>query len=301
MDEAADHHVAADHGAKVGGAAGGDEAAPAADAPGGADGAPVSQESVITTGDATLVADDPIKALTRVVAAAESVGGRADSREQHAASGGDDAWATVTLRIPSDDMSTVLDTIGEIGEIASLTQSSENVTLTVRDLEARIKAARASVDRVEQLLATATSTAELISIESELSSRQANLESLEAQKAYLDEQVALSTLTVTITTPDDVVIPPKKDPSTFLDGLGSGWDALTGFIGVVLVVLGVLLPWLVLAAIPTVIGIRVHRARRRSAAARAAAQPHPAPLPPMPVPPTPPVPPAPPVDAAQVR
>jgi len=60
----------------------------------------------------------------------------------------------------------------------------------------------------------------------------------------------------------------------FLDGLGTGWRALVSALGAAVVVLGVLLPWLAVAALVTAGAlVLVRLARRRSAVAASPAQP----------------------------
>lgn len=74
--------------------------------------------------------------------------------------------------------------------------------------------------------------------------------------------MALSTLHVRIAAPADA---PRAaaGPGTFLDGLDAGWGGLLTTMGVVLHVLGVLLPWLVAAGAVTA-GVLAVRRRRRS-------------------------------------
>ena len=72
------------------------------------------------------------------------------------------------------------------------------------DLDARIKALQTSVDRMTQLLAQATRIEDLLAIETQLSQRQAELDSLKAQRTWL-ELLFLSTTTMTSTGLTDVV------------------------------------------------------------------------------------------------
>ncbi len=87
-------------------------------------------------------------------------------------------------------------------------------------------------------------------IEGELSTRESTLESMQAQLKSLDDQVALATLTVTLTAPG-APTPARKPVSAdtgFLAGLGHGWHAFVAALVVALTVLGALLPFAVLLA-----------------------------------------------------
>jgi hypothetical protein len=99
--------------------------------------------------------------------------------------------------------------------------------------------------------------------EAALSERQQELESLQSQRALLADQVELSTLHVHLQPPG---VSPAGGPDGFLGGLGTGWRALVSAVSAVVVVVGVLLPWLLVAALLAVaVLVPVRRARRRAA------------------------------------
>jgi len=138
------------------------------------------------------------------------------------------------------------------------------VTNEVTDLDARISTLRASTTRIEGLLHDAKDITDIIKLEDELASRQADLESLEAQQRGLADQVSLSTITLSLTT-EPVAIEEDESPATFIDGLLAGWHALTGFVSVALVVFGALLPWLAVLAVIGLVIIAIVRRRSRAA------------------------------------
>src|SRR5262249_60272583 len=90
---------------------------------------------------------------------------------------------------------------GNPGTGTGSTVSTQDVTSQVIDVAARLRSEQASVDRVRALLAQATSIGEIVSIESELTQREADLESLESQQANLNDLTALSTITATLLGP----------------------------------------------------------------------------------------------------
>jgi hypothetical protein len=79
--------------------------------------------------------------------------------------------------------------------------STDDVTDQVADLDARISTGQASVDRVRDLLAKAQNIGEIVSLESDLSRREADLESLKSRKHKLDDQTTLSTITAVLWVP----------------------------------------------------------------------------------------------------
>ncbi|MCK6209758.1 DUF4349 domain-containing protein [Georgenia sp. EYE_87] len=231
----------------------------------GADDGGGEDRQVVTTADATVVVDDPAAAADEVAALAERAGGRVDQRNGQAAGAeGTDsrpsAWLTV--RIPADQLSTVLDQLEAVGEVRQLSQDSTDVTSTTRDLDARITALRTSVDRLLGIMADADDSTALIAAESAISERQAELESLQSERAHLADQVAMSTLRVELVARDDPVV---VNAGGFVGGLRTGWDALVTALDGLLVGLGVLLPWLVVIGVPAAAVLWFARRRRRTA------------------------------------
>lgn len=178
-----------------------------------------------------------------------------------------DTW--VTVRVPADQLTGLVEELSDVGEVTATSVNRQDVTEQTVDLEARIEAAQASVDRLTALMAQAASVADLIAAESALSERQALLESYQQQLEMLETQVAMSTLTVTLVTD---VEPVTADPAGFGDGLAAGWNGLVATLNGIVVALGFLLPWLVVAGVAALIVWAVVRlVRRRPAPAADAA------------------------------
>lgn len=238
-------------------------------------------QQVVQTAQATMTAEDPVAAGREVVALVTRLDGRVDSRYERAPGGeGDPGSASLTVRVPAKEMATLPESLAEIGDVQDYLVETENVTTAAQDLDARIAATELSIERMTALLAKASSNRDLIEAEGALTERQANLERLRSERARLADRVALSTVSVEIWGPSDA---PEQlgGPPTFLDGLETGWNAFTATVRGVLVVIGVLLPWLVVAAV--VVGpVLVWRRRRRAARPGPAAPKAPTPVAPGP-------------------
>jgi hypothetical protein len=252
----------ASNGAVAAGAGGG--------APAGKPGAPAAAtgRSVVYNGSITVRVDDVGAKASQLTALAIGAGGLVSGDERHADAGR--STATVTLRIPASQFSDVLNQIGRLGREESRNVSSQDVTATVIDLQARITSQQASVDRVRALLARAQSISDITSIESELARREADLESMQAQQRNLSDLVALSTIAVSLLGPDAAGPPvPKPAETGFLAGLKAGWKAFSGLVQVLLTILGAVLPFLVAIGVPVLavyLWLR-RRYRRRQAPA----------------------------------
>lgn len=224
------------------------------------------QRQVIVTAHASVVVDDPAAAADAVAALADDAGGRVEGREEYAPVGtGEPGSSTLVLRVPSGELSAVLDDLDDLGEVHSISQTEEDVTGTVQDLDARIAALETSTARLLEIMTEATDTRDLLAVEAELSERQAQLEALQSQRDGLANQVAMATLTVTL---DATPIAPAEARGGFLGGLEAGWGALVSFLATALVVIGALLPWAVAIGVPAtlvVVLLRRRRARRPTA------------------------------------
>ena len=226
--------------------------------------APVTNDrSVIITGGMYMTVEDPIAAADRATSIVKSEGGRIDARREIAPDGGNGGSASLTLRIPSQRLDQVIYELRKLGKVDQFSTSAYDVTTQVTDLDAKISTLRASTTRLASLMATAKDMSDIITLENELDRRQAELQSLEAQQRGLDDQVAMTTIDLSLTT-EPVVIVEEEGPTSFWGGLVSGWDALVGFLSGTLVVIGVLLPWIGLAVVvivPTFIALRARRSR----------------------------------------
>lgn len=249
-----------------GGNAGGDTAGEAADddasGSSGSSGSTNEKRLVVQTGSVWVEADDPIATARSLVAYVEGVSGRVDSRSEQAASETDVAYARLTVRVPADKVSPTIDKLEELGRVSSTDLQVEDVTDAAEDLDARIHALELSVARMETLLQGAASTRELLEAESALSERQADLESLQSERARLQGRVSLSTLDVTISGPGTLESQEKESNDTFLSGLRSGWESLVTTLSVALVVLGAVLPWAAAAGLVVLVVVLVQRRGR---------------------------------------
>jgi len=226
-----------------------------------------TEREVITSGYVTITVESPQDAAAEAIRIAEAVGGRVDGRSEYAPRGEDRGSATVTLRVPSKDLTKTLDKLRELGDVQEVSLNSSDVTMESRDLDARISALSASVDRLLALLASASDTDTLIQLETAISDRQAQLESLESQSRFLSDQVSLSTIQLNLVT-EQVV--PDPEPGDFFSGVVTGWTAFVAFFSALIVVVGVLVPWLILGAVIAGIVLLIVRSRRRRTAPKSA-------------------------------
>lgn len=222
-----------------------------------------AERQVIRTAHAALVVDDILRATDEITALAAELDGYV---EQLGSSGSDTEgvareYGWITLRIPADRLDDARASLDDIGDVASIEISENDVTSRAIDLEARIDSLQTSVDRLTDLIAEAGSVGDLLKAEEALSQRQADLESLKRELEHLDDQVAMSTFSIELTRDREAA---STDPAGFGDGLVTGWNGLVGVINGLVVAAGFLLPWLGVAGVVAVlIWLVVRLVRRR--------------------------------------
>lgn len=205
------------------------------------------ERAVISKGNVQLKSDDVEKTVFDVTAIVDKYAGEITDRETGTDDEGEVRMARLVLRIPAEDYSKAFDALEKAGDLISSNSTSEDVTTEIIDIDARIRAQRASLSRVEVLLDRAESIRDIVAIESQLTRRQADLDSLVKRQAYLRDQTSMSTVTVNVQRTADVPSKKKKDDDDagFLTGLDNGLKWLIGFVIILATVIGVLLPWAV--------------------------------------------------------
>jgi hypothetical protein len=223
-----------------------------------------NDRSVVYTGTIAVRVSNVDEAANRAEAIATGASGFVGGDKRNINDGHSDAQ--IILRVPANRFSDVVTQLSKLGKEESRAITAEDVTDQVVDVDSRITTQQASVDRVRALLAKAQTISDIVSLESELSRRESDLESLKARKTRLDDLTALSTITLSLLGPDTSAQPPTAKKATgFVAGLKAGWHAFLASLQVMLTILGALLPWLVVLGLPVLVALwLVRRVRVRA-------------------------------------
>lgn len=253
--------------------------APAASRAAGAGSAPGAGSG---TGDGTGTGNDAVSdvaldsgakirtaQMTVAIAGAADVSGKADQAGAIALGAGGEvdadnrtsgrfASAVLVLRVPPDSLPSVLHELSQLGSEKSRSLSTTDVTERVADVNSRVASAREAIVRLRTLYARATKVPDIIEVESDLSGREASLESLEAQQRSLARQTALATITLTLQTAPKVVARPKPkhhtSPGGFVGGIKRGWHGFAAAAGWVAGAIGTVLPFAALVVLLAIAG-----------------------------------------------
>ena len=238
------------------------------------------EQKLISNGAVQLKSDDVGKAVFDVRNVVDKYAGEVEASSTETDDDGSPLRARLTLRVPTAQFDNAMQDLGDVATLIASSGNTQDVTTEVLDRTIRIQVQRRSIERISLLLDRAVSIRDVVSIEAQLSQRQADLAVLEKQQRYLDDQTAMATINVSVERIKDKKLAPKPkdkdDDSGFFAGLADGWDALKTFGDGFATVVGALLPWTIVAALLAIPGLPLYRRlRRREVATGPAPQPAP--------------------------
>ena len=106
--------------------------------------------------------------------------------------------ASITARIPAAKLDGFVKQIGETANVTSRSESVEDVTLQYVDLDSHTRMLEEEQERLLELLETASTIEDMITIESRLGEVRYQLESMKSQLRTFDNQVDYSTVHIDI-------------------------------------------------------------------------------------------------------
>ena len=201
----------------------------------------LQQRPIVRTGTVDLEVAQVDTAADAIDRLALAAGGRVDGDNRSET--GQARTAQLIVRVQPGAFDRLIAQVTALGTERSRSIKGEDVTASRADIDARVQALATSVGRLRQLLAHSGTVADLVSLEAQLTSREAELESTTAQQRALADQIALATLTVQLRSPAPPVVRHRAaGPSGFGSAVAGGWRGLVLTVRWLLAVLGYILP-----------------------------------------------------------
>ena len=160
-----------------------------------------------------------------------------------------DTYAAISISVPTDKLDATLDELQKIGQVLDRRSETENVTAEYVDTRARVESMKRSVARIQDRMDSTKDMEQLVRLERELSSRQTELEAVEARMQQLDRETSRSPVTINLTTQEELVEGLSSPKEGFLGGLAAGWKAFVGSLVGLMTVIGALLPFALFAGL----------------------------------------------------
>jgi len=151
---------------------------------------------LVRTGTFSLEVEDVDASLTSITRMLKSEGGYVSGSYRYTDTS--TPYLTVTFRVPAASFDAAVLALRAEGTVLSEQISTYEVTMQLVDLEARLRNLRASEAALLDLMTRATTVSDVLSVQTQLTAVRSDIESYDAQRAALADQVAMTTIAVTI-------------------------------------------------------------------------------------------------------
>ena len=202
--------------------------------------------------------------LETLCQAAEQAGGYVSSThvEGQAEMGG--RYAEYEFRIPAEKYSAFLMAADGAGNVTQKSESVQDVTAQYVDVEARLSSLETQRESITRMLEQSQDVETLLAIQRELADIQYEIESYTAQKRTYDDQVAYSTVQISVYEVRRVTEAPQSFASRLGSAFRSGWYGLgQGLQGIAVAFAAILPALMVLACVVFIIWALVVRVMMR--------------------------------------
>lgn len=163
---------------------------------------------------------------------------------------------TLVIRVPAEHYDDLLrDATVGVEKFDFREIDVKDVTEEFLDIEARLKTKKELEARFLELLKQAKTVSEVVEIEKQINTLRSDIESIEGRLKYLQNQVALSTLTMTFYENTPVYTEFSRE---FKEGFRNGWNNLIWFF----VFLTNIWPFVLLGLVLLIV-VKVYRSRRK--------------------------------------
>jgi hypothetical protein len=164
---------------------------------------------IIRNGELALETDSPTDGLRRITAIAESLGGFVVTSEFKQTSSNQSSAnqnVTIVARVPSTQFSAALEHIRSVGShVIQEKVSGQDVSEEYLDLEARIRTKKALEAQFLEIMKQAHKVSDALEVQSQIAEVRTEIERYEGRRRFLENQSALSTITITLQMPAPLV------------------------------------------------------------------------------------------------
>jgi hypothetical protein len=156
---------------------------------------------VIKNASLSIAVDDPLKSMDNISHMAEAMGGfvvTADMYQQSLSNGLKVPQVSMTIRVPAERLDEALTTIKKetTQPIITENESSQDVTAEYTDLNSRLTNLQAAEKQLQEIMASATKTEDVLSVYSQLVSVREQIELIKGQMKYYEQSAALSSISI---------------------------------------------------------------------------------------------------------
>jgi hypothetical protein len=204
----------------------------------------VQDRMIIYNGYISLETDDIDGTLNRIRSLAEGYNGYVAGTSRSMI--GNQALADITIRIPQNRFRSTIDDILTYGKVLDERSTSEDVTEQYIDLKARLKNLKILEESLADLLNRTATIEEILKVEQELARIRGEIDSLQGQLNYLERNVTMSMIKVSLREPSSFTPPGMDWGETFETAIRGLFAVISGLIILIIAIL----PLIVIIGIP---------------------------------------------------
>jgi hypothetical protein len=162
---------------------------------------PPAQRIVIKNASLTLVVQDPSTSMSAISQLADEMKGYVVSANvymQELDSGAQVPHASITIRVPAEELNATLERIKALSDRDPISESisSEDVTSDYVDLQSRLRNLENTDAQLTEIMGSATKTEDVLNIYNQLVNIREQIEVVKGQIKYYEESAALSAVSV---------------------------------------------------------------------------------------------------------
>ena len=156
---------------------------------------------VIKNGSLSMAVDDPLVSRDNIARLAETMGGfvvTSDMLQQTLSNGVQVPQVSMTIRVPAERLDEALKAIKSetTQPIINENLSSQDVTAEYTDLNSRLINLQAAEKQLQEIMASATRTEDVLAVYSQLVSVREQIELIKGQMKYYEQSAALSSISI---------------------------------------------------------------------------------------------------------
>ncbi len=164
----------------------------------------------------------------------------------------------LTIRLQPEDLEPLLNDLEKLAvQVDARSVQAEDVTRRYIDLQTRLETKREVIGRYRDLLQEAENVQDILAVENNLRQVIEEVESMEAQFRYLKQQVARSTIELTLYETTSEGIARRSFGSRIAEALSGGWQLLQNML------IGLIEAWPVLLILLALIAWWIRRRQRK--------------------------------------
>ncbi len=203
----------------------------------------VASRKLIRTGQLSIEVGKYASAAEAAARITSDSGGYvADSRSSRSDSGRE--RGTLVLRLPAERFGDALRSLKELGVVKAENVSSQDVTKAYADLETRLRVKRETLERLRDILRRQTGKlSDVLEVEREIGRVTEEIEQMEGERRYYDQQLALSTLSLELIEPEPLLAGGVFAPIG--EALRRSLEVFASSLGGLIYALSAGVPWLI--------------------------------------------------------